>query len=198
MFRLTRSTVLATLLAAAAIVTACNDSPDDPIVGGGEPENISRVTVNLTAAGTSTLVTANRFDPDGTQLPLPVGTASATLVLHKGITYSGNIGLMNDLDPSNVINISTEVTSEANFHRFFYTLTCAGVSVPVTGLNRDTQSPTQPFGLTFQLVVDAAAATNGSCTLNVQLHHFETNKGDGSGNNFETDLDIDFLVSIQP
>jgi len=197
MFRFTRSTLLA--LAASAVVTAaCSDDPTEPIPGGGDPENVSRVTITLTPVGGGAAVTSNRFDPDGSQLPLPVGAASATLVLHKGITYNGVTALLNDLDPNDVIDISDEVLEEANFHRFFYTITCPGVTIPVSSFNTDTQSPPQPLGSTFQVVVAAGAATTASCTLNIKLHHFETNKGDGTGSNFETDLDIDFPVSIQP
>jgi len=203
MFSLTRSSFLAAV-AAVALIAGCSDNPascaEDPTgpdCGGGDPENISRVTVTLTPPG-GAAVSSVRVDPDGTQLPLPVGAASATLVLHKGVTYNGSIGLLNDIDPNNVVNISAEVLSEANFHRFFYSLTCTGATVPTSSLNLDTQTPPQPLGSTFQLVVDANAATQASCTLNVQLHHFETNKGDGTGTNFETDLNLDFPVSIQP
>jgi len=197
MYSIQRSSLI-TLLAAAAVITACGDNPEEPIPGGGDPENISRVTVTLSPQGGGTAATSNRFDPDGAQLPLPVGAASATLVLHKGVTYNGVTALLNDLDANNVVDISAEVLEEANFHRFFYTISCPGVTIPVNSLNSDTQSPPQPLGSTFQVVVDAAAATTATCTLNIQLHHFETNKGDGTGSNFETDLDIDFPVSIQP
>ena len=197
MYRFTRSTVLA--LAASVVVTAaCGDDPTEPIPGGGDPENVSRVTITLTPLGGGAAATSNRFDPDGSQLPLPVGAASATLVLHKGVTYNGVTALLNDLDANNVIDISDEVLEEANFHRFFYAITCPGVTIPVSSFNTDTQSPPQPLGSTFQVVVAAGAATTASCTLNIKLHHFETNKGDGTGSNFETDLDIDFPVSIQP
>ena len=204
MLSLTRSSLLSAVAAVAFLAGcsenpgSCADDPSGPDCGGGDPENISRVTVTLTPVGGGTAAVSVRVDPDGTQLPLPVGNASATLVLHKGITYNGSMGLLNDIDPNNVVNISSEVQTEANFHRFFYALTCSGTSVPVSSLNLDTQSPPQPFGSTFQLVVDAGAATQATCTLNVQLHHFESNKGDGGGTNFETDLNIDFPVSIQP
>lgn len=198
MFSLPRSSFLASAAAAVALIAGCSDNPNEPPPGGGDPENISRVTVTLTPVGGGTAVTSNRFDPDGTTLPLPVGAASATLVLHAGITYNGSIGLLNDLDPNDIINISAEVLAEANFHRFFITTTCTGVTIPVSSFNLDTQVPPQPLGSTFQVTVDAAAATQASCTLNIKLHHFESNKGDGTGSNFETDLDIDFPVSIQP
>jgi hypothetical protein len=177
---------------------SCDEDPTGPGCGGGDPENISRVTVTLTPAAGGAAVTAFRFDPDGSQLPQPIGAASATLVLHKGVTYNGMIALLNDIDPQNIIDISEEVEEEANFHRFVLTTTCPGVTIPVSSFNLDTQNPPQPLGSTYQVVVDAGAATTASCTLNIKLRHFETNKGDGTGNNFETDLDVDFPMSIQP
>ena len=181
---------------ALLVAGACSDNPSKPIEGAGDPENISRVTVSLTPVGSSTAITSVRVDPDGTQLPQPVGPAQGTLTLTKGTTYNGTVTLLNDIDLHNVVDITNEVHNEANFHRFFYTFSCAGVTVPVASLDLDTQTPAQPVGLHYQVVVAAGAASTTSCTLNVQLHHFEQNKGDGTGTNFETDLDIDFPVTI--
>jgi hypothetical protein len=191
--RLTSLAVLATLLLAAA----CGDDPAGPIPGAGDPENISRVTITLTPVGGGTAVTSVRVDPDGSTLPLPVGAAQGVLALTKGRTYNGTIALLNDLSSSNIINITDEVKEEANFHRFFYTFSCAGVNVPVSSLDVDTQTPPAPLGVTFQVVVDAGAASTSSCTLHVELHHFEQNKGDGTGSTFDTDLSLDFPVTVQ-
>lgn len=189
-----RHTAAAVLLF-GLLLSSCKDNPSEPIQGAGDPENISRVTVTLTGGGTT--VTSVRVDPDGTQLPKEVQPAVGTLALTRGTTYSGSIDLLNDLDPNDVVNITEEVTKEANFHRFFYTFSCAGATVPESSLNRDTQNPSQPFGITFQVIVSADAPATSSCTLHVELHHFETDKGDGAGANFETDLSIDFPVTIQ-
>jgi hypothetical protein len=187
--------VSASLLMLAA---ACSDDPASPIEGAGDPENIARVTVTLTPVGGGAATTSVRVDPDGTSLPQPVGPAQGTLTLIKGTTYNGTITLLNDLDPKNVVNITNEVKEEANFHRFFYSFTggCAGVNVPISSMDKDTQATPQPVGLTFQVVVPAATAS-GSCSLHVELHHFEQNKGDGTGSTFDTDLSIDFPVTIQ-
>jgi hypothetical protein len=118
------------------------------------------------------------------------------LALGKGKTYNGSIALLNDLDPNNVIDITAEVRKESDFHRFFYTLSCAGVTVPTSSLDLDSQTPGQPVGINFQVVVDANAASSTSCTLHVELHHFEAAKGDGLGSTFDTDLAVDFPVTI--
>jgi hypothetical protein len=202
--------IAAVLLAA----TSCSkDNPAAPPAGAGDPENISRVTITLTPAGGGTAVTSFIQDPDGTQLPQPPAAPSATLALTPGVTYNGTIELLNDIDPSNVINITDEVHEEGNFHRFFYTITANAetprdslslptpdasrkITIPVSSLDKDTQSPTpQPLGITFQVLVDATAPS-GATTLNVQLHHFEEAKGDGLGKTFDTDLDVSFPVQV--
>jgi hypothetical protein len=190
------STIRAALVAGAALafLAACSDDPAAPIPGGGDPENISRVTVTLTPVAGGTAQTSVRVDPDGTQLPQPVGAAQGTLAVTKGTTYNGTITLLNDLDPGNVINITDEVEDEGNFHRFFYTFSCTGVTV--SNLNTDTQAPPAPLGTTFQVAVAAAAASTTTCTVRVELRHWESGKGDGTGSNFETDLDITFPVTI--
>ncbi|MES2180147.1 MAG: hypothetical protein V4550_19985 [Gemmatimonadota bacterium] len=193
---MSRSTLTGFLVSGLVLLGACGDDPTAPIEGGGDPENIARVTVTLTPVGGGTAVTSVRVDPDGTSLPKPVNVAVGTLALTKGKTYNGTIELLNDLDPKDIVDISDEVQKEANFHRFFYTLTCSGVNVPVSSLDLDTQVPGQPLGLKFQVVVDGTAASSTNCSLHVELHHFESAKGNGLGSTFDTDLSLDFPVTI--
>jgi hypothetical protein len=193
-----RRLALGVLSAIGVFAIACDDDPSEPIPGGGDPENISRVTVTLTPQGGGAAQTSTVVDPDGTAGPNPPTAPSGTLTLAKGVTYDGTIAILNDLDPANVVDIAAEVQEEANFHRFFYEFSCApDVQTPVESLDSDTQEPPQPLGLTYEVVVAADAATTSTCTLNVQLHHFETDKGDGTGSDFETDLDLDFPVAVQ-
>jgi hypothetical protein len=182
--------------AALAFLAACNDNPAAPIEGAGDPENISRVTVSLAPTTTGTAVSSVVVDPDGTTLPQAPRAPQGTLALVKGKTYNGSIALLNDLDPNNVIDITAEVRKESDFHRFFYTLSCAGATVPTSSLDLDSQTPGQPVGINFQVVVDASAASTTSCTLHVELHHFEAAKGDGLGSTFDTDLALDLPVTI--
>jgi hypothetical protein len=182
--------------AVLAVLGACNDNPAAPIEGAGDPENISRVTISLVPTTSGTTVSSVVVDPDGTTLPQEPRAPQGTLALVKGKTYNGSIALLNDLDPNNVIDITAEVRKESNFHRFFYTLSCAGATVPTSSLDLDSQTPGQPVGINFQLVVDANAASTTSCTLHVELHHFESAKGDGLGSTFDTDLLLDFPVTV--
>ena len=182
--------------AALALLAACSDNPAAPIEGAGDPENISRVTITLAPVGTGTTVASVVVDPDGTTLPQAPRAPQGTLALVKGKTYNGSVALLNDLDPNNVVDITAEVRKESDFHRFFYSLSCAGVTVPTSSLDLDSQTPGQPVGINFQVVVDANAASTTSCTLHVELHHFESAKGDGLGSTFDTDLSLDFPVTV--
>jgi hypothetical protein len=205
-----RRVLVAAMVTGAALLAACGDDPASPPPGAGDPENISRVTVTLTPAGGGTAITSEIVDPDGTALPNPPQPPSATLALTKGVTYNGTITLLNDIQPSNTINITDEVTAEGNFHRFFYTITADtlaardSINIPppdntrlitVGNLNTDTQNPPQPLGVTFTVTV-GAGAPSGNTTLNIQLHHYEQDKGTGLGTVFDTDLEVNFPVSV--
>jgi hypothetical protein len=206
-----RFTVLAGV-AAVAIVAACSDNPAAPIPGAGDPENISLVTITLTPT-TSGHAVATAFvrDSDGTQLPKSPTPPSQALVLEKGVTYNGTINLKNDIDPAQVVDISGQVFDERDFHRFFYTVTndtlaardsinmpptdaAAKIDIPASGLSLDSLG--NVFAGTFQVVVDPAAPS-GSSILNAQLHHFEQEKGTGLGTTFDTDLELNFPVTVQ-
>lgn len=207
---LRRSFVLLTVAGALFAASSCDD-PSAPPPGAGDPENISRITLTFTPVGGGTAVTSFILDPDGTSLPQPPNAPSATLTLAKGVTYNVTIELLNDIDPGNVIDITDEVAEEANFHRFFYTITASAATprdsigiptvdasqqIAISNLNTDTQTPTpQPLGTTFQVAV-AAGAPGGPTTLNVQLHHYESDKGTGLGTVFDTDIDINFPVNV--
>jgi hypothetical protein len=206
-----RRSATSLVLGVVFAAVSCDD-PARPRAGAGDPENISRITITLTPVGGGTAVESFIVDPDGSALPQPPQAPSATLTLAAGVTYDGTITLLNDIDPANVIQITDEVTAEANFHRFFYTITAnsatprdaiglptfdasRGITTPVANQNTDTQEPPQPFGSTFQVIV-AGGAPSGTTILNVQLHHFEAAKGDGTGTVFDTDLDVDFPVAV--
>jgi len=193
----TQRAASAALCAAMVALSAC-DNPTKPIEGAGDPENISRVTITLTPTTTGAVQSSVIVDTDGTSLPKAPNAPVGTLTLAKGVTYNGAITLLNDLDPNNVVDITAEVRKESNFHRFFYTVSCAGVTVPDASLDLDTQTPTaQPVGIRFQVVVPATAASTGSCSVRVQLRHWEQAKGNGlSASGFDTDLDVTFPASV--
>jgi hypothetical protein len=207
-----RFTLVVAGLGLMGLVAACSDNPAAPPPGAGDPENISLVTITLTPTTTGHAVaTAFVRDSDGTTLPKSPTPPSNPLVLDKGVTYDGTIDLKNDIDPNNVVEISDEVFKERDFHRFFYTITndttaardsinipptdaAAKVDIPLSSLSLDSLG--NVFGATFQVVVDPAAPS-GTTILNAQLHHFEQDKGTGLGTTFDTDLELNFPVTVQ-
>jgi hypothetical protein len=207
-----RRPILFASLGAAAVVGACSDNPAAPPPGAGDPENISLVTITLTPTTSGhAMATAFVRDSDGTTLPKSPNPPSGPLALEKGVTYNGTIDLKNDIDPNNVVEISDEVFEERDFHRFFYTITsdtlgardsinippidaAAKIDIPLASLSLDSLG--NVFGGTFQVVVDPSAP-GGTTVLNAQLHHFEQEKGTGLGTTFDTDLELNFPVTVQ-
>ncbi len=136
-----RPSAVGLAFSAALLGSACGDDPSSPPAGAGDPENISHVIITLTPVGGGAAVTSETIDPDGSTLPDPPEPPSATLALTKGTVYNGTITLLNDIDPSNVINITNEVVTEANFHRFFYTITADTLQPGTTSTFRPRTRP---------------------------------------------------------
>ena len=183
------------LLAVAGllVVTACEDDPAAPS-DENETELITRITVTLTPVGGGTVQTATINDPDGMG-PLPPSAPSAVLTLTPGTTYNGTVAVFDASDPNDVEDITVEVREEDDEHRFFYTLSgVTGVTVPDSSLDLDRNGA--PLGVTFQVV--AAGDASGSGTIRVLLSHYDdVPKGNGSTPSNETDIDVNFQISVQ-
>lgn len=168
-----------------AALAACGESTTEP---GGEQEVISRVTLTLTQAGTSTTVTSYIDDPDGNG-PQSPSAQVGPLRLVPGATYSGTIKFENRL-VSPAEDITKEVQEEANEHRVFYTVTGSGLTVTTTDL--DPQG--RPLGLKFNTV----AGASGTGTLRVVLCHYDDSPKNTSATSCtgDTDIDLSFSYSI--
>ncbi len=187
----------ARLLLSAMIIffslAACKeDSPSNP-GGGNEQELITKVILTLTETGTSNIVIATFNDPDGDGGAAP---SIGTLTLKAGSAYTGKIELR-DESKNPVEELTEEVKEEAEAHQFFYTpqgALAGRVIVTIT----DKDSKNLPVGLEFTVAVSAGAAVTGSAanSLNVALSHFEGITKDGTSRSSETDVDINFPVSI--
>jgi hypothetical protein len=194
---LCRKLHVAGLAAVLLFAAACDDDPSAPPPGGGDPEVISRIAITLTPQGGGAAQSSIVTDPDGMGTGQNPSPPSATLTLTRGVTYDGDIQLANDITTP-VVDVDEEVSDEADFHRFVYTFSCTpDVDAPEESFDTDNQDPPQPLGLTFDVVVAADATPTSDCTMNVELRHFESDKGDGLGSGFDTDLDLDFPVAVQ-
>jgi hypothetical protein len=177
-----------TLSATALVLLAAACGDDDNGGGAGEEELINEVTMTLAPVGGGAAEEATITDDLAGTL-----TQDRTLVLQPGITYNGAITLTNStVTPP--IDITEEVILESDEHRFFYTVTPSGSGVTVTNLDLDNNGVV--FGQTFQVVVDAGAAS-GPVGINVLLSHFDDEpKGDGSVPSDETDIDVNFEAEL--
>jgi len=171
--------------------TGCDE--DDPAQPEEEnpQELITKVTLTLTETGTTNTTSVSFSDLDGSGGNAPT---IGTLTLGVGKTYTGTIALL-DETKNPVENITEEVEEEADAHQFFYTVG-GGIAGRLNVAITDVDSKNLPVGLEYTLTVTPGAAASG--TLNVVLSHYDESLKDGVTPSDETDVDIDFPVSIVP
>ncbi len=176
------SLLLALMLLPLAF-TACDST--EPDEGPGEEELITKITLTLSAGGST--VTASANDPDGDGSGFEIDTIN----LASGTTYTGSIALSDEINGE---DITEEVGEEAAEHQFFYTVGGqASNRVSVTITDKDENG--LPVGLEFTLAVSGGGATNG--TLRVILSHFDDDPKNGTDQSDETDVDVTFPIAVQ-
>lgn len=179
---------LTTLLALVALVTMTGCDSEEPDGDAGENELITRVTVTLTPMSGGSAIVAIAEDPDGDGANLTVDA----IQLSADETYNGTIALY---DGVNDFDITDEVEEEAEEHQFWYTASGAIADrVTITVTDRDDNN--LPVGLAFTVTVSEGAAASG--TFNVVLSHYDDAPKTGTDRSDESDIDIDFLLSIVP
>lgn len=181
---------LLSLIALAAVfgITACEDDPDDHD-HDHDQELITTVTLTLTETGTNNTTTVTWQDLDGEGGNNPT---IGTLSLAAGTSYTGTVSLLNESE-SPAENITEEVEEEADEHQFFYSTsgTDAGrIDIQIT----DTDVNNLPVGLAYTVTVSGTDA--GSATLRVVLGHYDDVPKDGTTMSPESDVDIEFPVTI--
>lgn len=176
-------------LSAAGLVLALAACGDSTVTPGGETELISRVTLTLQRSGGATQ-TVFIDDADGNGPGAPAAQ-SGTLVLERGVTYTGTIRFENRLT-NPVANITTEVITEANEHRVFYSST-GGLTVTAT----DTDGSGRPLGVAIS-ATSAGTATPGSFPLRAVLCHYDgvPKPATATSCSAETDIDVSFTYSL--
>ena len=170
------------------------DNPSDP--GGHEEELITTVRVKLTPQGGGAAIEVTWKDLDGEGGNNPT---IDNLTLQAGTTYTGEVTLLNE-EETPAENVNEEIEREADEHQFFYKVTGA-VSGGVTGEITDKESDyashtgTLPVGLKFKVTV--TAGTTGSGVFNIALSHYDDSPKNGTDRSDETDIDVDFPLTIQ-
>ncbi len=172
------------VMALLIVLPGCDSGePDD---GAGERELITRVTLTLTPMAGGTPIEAVAEDPDGDGANLTIDP----IQLVPGTTYLGTIELY---DGVNDEDITAEVEEEADEHQFWYTAE-GGIAGRVTVAVTDTDANGLPLGLAFTVTVTAGDAASG--TLNVVLSHYDEGPKNGTDRSDESDIDIDFPVTL--
>ncbi|GAA3995891.1 hypothetical protein GCM10022408_03080 [Hymenobacter fastidiosus] len=180
--------LLALLLAAPLVFSACKKDKDEP-----EPEEdnelITTVTYALTPAAGSTApaATITWEDLDGAGGVAPVITGGP-LTLRANTTYTGTITLL-DKTKNPVANVTDEVATEKEDHLFFYDPTPAGL-LTVTRTDRDANN--REVGLATRLVTTAAATG----TLKITLRHQPGTK-DGTAGPGDVDVEATVPVAVR-
>ena len=178
----------ATMIFTLVSVGCKEDNPAAPAPANPQ-ELITKVILTLTENGTTNTTSATYNDPDGDGGNAPT---IGTLTLKAGTTYNGVIELL-DETKSPADTITAEVEEESDVHQFFYTPE-GGILGRVAVSITDTDANNLPVGLEYMVTVTAGAAANG--TLNVVLSHYDASPKNGTTPSDESDLDIDFPVSI--
>lgn len=184
--------VFLVLIAIALITSAsCSKEKEDPVIPN-EGELITTVIYLLvdTVALDTAIFTFRDIDGDGGNPPIINNDT-----INPNATYLGSLQLLNEsVSPS--INLTSEIINEGTEHQFFYgiqSLLNAQVNY------RDSDALGNPIGLKSTLI------SGESCigVLRIVLRHEPdkfgegVSEGDPSNAGGETDIQVDFDVSIQ-
>lgn len=165
-------------------IASCVQPTDSDILPDGEL--ITHVTVLFVdTANNADTVRATFVDEDGAIGPrFPIITGAT---LRAGHTYAGSI-LLEDRSKDPIESINEEIEELANEHQFFYTMSSAEIRIT------DQDENGLPLGLSFMLTTSASP---GNDTLNVVLSHYqEKGAKDGTTRSDDSDIDIDFPITI--
>ena len=184
-----RNRVFLSALAILAVLVVSSCKKDK--VEGNDEEVITTLQVTLTPSGGGAPLTYTYDDPDG-----PGGTAPTIqeIVLAPATTYAVSLTLLNKtVTPPD--NITTEISAEAEAHRFYYSVT--GGNILISGLDDDANGV--PLGLTSSWTTTTA----GTGKVKITLRHYP-----GTPPNKEvadpvtsaksgTDIEVEFNTKVQ-
>ncbi|NJK88728.1 MAG: hypothetical protein HC923_04595 [Myxococcales bacterium] len=179
-------------LVAPLCLAACGD---DDGGDGNESEVITTVNATFTPSGGGAFETFSWEDLDG------VGGQAPTIdsiTLAAGTTYTLAIEFLDERDPANVIDITEEVSEEAEEHEVFFlgTAVSSGL-VSVTVLDQD------PNGLPLGLDSEVVTSQAGTGVLRVQLQHQPPINGqpvktaNSTEDDGEPDVIANFPITVQ-
>lgn len=183
-FSMRMTAAVAACLLSAGLLTSCK--PDDP-PNPNEEELITKVQLAFVDdVDSNNTFSAIYSDIDGAGGAGP--TRFDTIRMDSGKTYEVTVGLYDESDGGNVIDVTAAVRSEASEHLFCFTPTDANVQVVITD-----SDGTYPIGIESRW----SAAAAGSGTMRVELRHQPNGEKDGTCAPGATDVQIDFPVIVR-
>lgn len=184
--------IIAILSMLAGSFIACDSDDNIPQIVNDE-EVITTMTVTLTPVGGGAAIELKAKDADGDGPNPPVVTVSGNFAANT--TYQGRIELLDELDPSDVEDITEEVEEEDDEHQFFFSATNGIAAFDYNDMDEDGN----PVGLSFTLTTSNAG--NGSITIT--LIHEPMKNADGVSNGDitnaggEEDISQSFNIVVQ-
>jgi hypothetical protein len=181
------------LLVTGAVVTSCKkDKTEEP----NAEEVITTMKLTFAPVGGGTTLTYQLDDPDGPGGSIPT---LDEIILAPSKVYNVSIEILNKTK-NPVEDITPEIISEADAHRFYYEA-AAGLNLTIGNLNNDANGV--PLGITSTFTTGAVS----SGKLNITLRHYGGNPpGKAAGdleNSSKSETDIStrdlggFTVKIQ-
>ena len=172
-------------------ISGCDDDDPEP---ENEEETITTVALTLTptTAGSDVVVmTFTDLDADG---PLPPATTQSG-DLTANTTYTGAITFSDASDPTDIEDITLEISDEDDEHQVFYQ-TDAGLNM--TFAYNDSDDDNNPIGLLTNVTTGDASSGNLTVTLRHEPNKTATgvaidNPAPAGG---ETDIEVVFGVTF--
>jgi len=180
--------VLAVFIAGAVFTSCKKDKPEEP----NDNEVITTMTLTFVPVDGGATVSYSFDDPDG---PGGVAPTQQEIVLAPTKSYNVTLQLL-DKTKTPVADVTVEVQSESEAHRFYYEPT-AGSNITVAGLNNDGIGV--PLGITSTWATGAVATGK----IKVTLRHYPgtpPNKAIDdlvSSSKSSTDTEVEFNTKIQ-
>jgi hypothetical protein len=171
-------------LALILVINSCDDTTTPPLPTNDE-ELITSVKVELKDSATGQILNYYFRDWDGEGGNPP--TQWDTLVLLPNRTYYTVVRFLNESNPNNIINVSTEIKNEQTDHIICYKESSSG-----TIITRTDSDGLYPLGLESKWVTGSISYGD----ITITLKHQQGIKN-GSCDPGETDVEVKFQCKIK-
>lgn len=179
------------LLSIVLTIFSCKKKEESP-VEDNETELITTVRLRFSEGGTVRTFTFRDLDGAGGNAPV-----IDNISLVNGRTYTLELEVLDESNPSKISNITEEIFEEGDEHQFFFTGVAA--SNLLTFAYSDKDKNNRPIGLKNSVIARATGNGQLLVTLRHKPNKAGANVGSGQIANAggETDVEVTFNVSVQ-